>query len=128
MEFTVGGKSFSIWDTDLVRIVNESMSITKNPELFYTKQEVTREDGTVGNDIILTDRGIQYYNLLRNAFPDKDILVEDITDVNNISDYFAQAKWDISNKLLPLLSKASTEQAFIPIQEAMKAPISSIEE
>lgn len=128
IEFIVGGKTFSIWDTDLVRIVNESMEITEHPEYFYTAQRITDENNNTYEDIILTDRGIQFYNLLRNAFPERTITVQDITNTDSISDYFAQAKWDISNKLLPSLSKASTEQVMIPIQESMKLPVHSIEE
>lgn len=129
--FKAGGQQFSIYDTDYVRIISESQVLIKNPNLFYNivEEEITDELGTHKvNRVVLTNRGIIYYNLLRNAFPDKNIVPEDLISKTNISDYFNQAKWNITNVLLPTLSRAKTINTKIPVQECMKGPFSSLEE
>lgn len=129
--FNVSGREFSIYDADLVRIISECQAIAKNPELFYTivNDEIVDESGTHSvNYVELTNRGITYYNLLRNAFPDKNITIDDLLSRDNITDYFNQAKWDVINVLLPTLSKATKGEITIPIQECMKGTFESIEE
>jgi len=114
IQFKANGVTFSIYDTDLVRIINELPILNKKPESFYTLDE--------SNQYILTTRGTKLFNLLRNAFNEYNLTLDVFSDKDLQSQLHALAKWKVTNELLPRLSRIQAGQEFgIPVQESMKS-------
>lgn len=124
----IDGSAYSIYDTDLVRIIIESKNLVEHPEdYFYVdiENKIILDPKTKSPTLKL--RGITYYNLLRNAFRDRVINVADLSNISFIEELFAEAKWKIQNDLLPQLSNAKNGGE-INIQECMKPSVNNIED